>query len=323
MLAEDSPFYIDINRKPTGDSWYVSQPMGKTTLRNIIKLMCEEAGIEALKADLKACSTQGRVCQTSSISVRYKVKLEFDNKKTDSELSGMYKAYSLTECAAMCQGSCVIFGYNPVMKKCRAHKEIFTSDTSEETGWRYYSIFLPVDCKELRENGYTNTGVYEIYPFQTGFSPVKVYCDMKTMDGGWTAIQKRVDGSVDFDRTWAECKIGFGKPEQEVWIGNDLIHQLTKGQNSYLYVSITLDLNTGNTGRDLSGMYFTTSDRDNDRYEGANCAVHTGGGGWWFNSCHFAFLNHRWSMSGGTYLWHPTVRYANYASAVMMLIKRH
>lgn len=51
MQAEDSPFYIGINRKPAGNSWYVSQPMGKNTLGNIIKLMCEEAGIQGRKVN--------------------------------------------------------------------------------------------------------------------------------------------------------------------------------------------------------------------------------------------------------------------------------
>ncbi|XP_061180197.1 zinc finger MYM-type protein 3-like [Saccostrea echinata] len=54
MLTEDSPFYIGINRKPTGDSWYMSQPnesMGKNTLGNIIKLMCEGAGIQGRKVN--------------------------------------------------------------------------------------------------------------------------------------------------------------------------------------------------------------------------------------------------------------------------------
>ncbi|XP_062582672.1 fibroleukin-like [Saccostrea cucullata] len=279
------------------------------------------------------------------MSVRYKGKPEFDHKKTDTELSGQYEVDSLIECAAMCQSNCVIFGYNPEMMKCRTHTKIFASGISEETGWKYYYDYLPVDCKDLHENGQTNSDVYQIYPSGRSSPPVRVYCDMNVMGGGWTAIQKRYDGSVDFDRTWAEYKNGFGAPEHEVWIGNDLIYQLTKGHNSYLYVSITIAngsklyelydrfsvaseaekyrlylagpatgtlgdsmLNTGNPGRDLSEMYFTTSDRDNDRYEAANCAVHTGGGGWWFNSCHLAFLNVRWSVSGGPYLWNPSMK---------------
>ncbi|XP_062613112.1 ficolin-2-like, partial [Saccostrea cucullata] len=95
------------------------------------------------------------------------------------------------------------------------------------------------DCKDLLENGHTNSGVYEIYPNDNDPRPLSVYCDMTTMGGGWTVIQKRVDGSLSFNKDWETYKIGFGSPEQNVWIGNDIIHQLTKGNNSSLYVSIT------------------------------------------------------------------------------------
>ncbi|XP_062596406.1 fibroleukin-like [Saccostrea cucullata] len=80
---------------------------------------------------------------------------------------------------------------------------------------------------------------------------------MTTMGGGWTAIQKRVDGSMSFDRNWLDYKNGFGLPEQNVWIGNDVIHKLTKENSLYLYVSITLQ-----NGTKLYEMYdrFSVSD---------------------------------------------------------------
>ncbi|XP_062591605.1 ryncolin-1-like, partial [Saccostrea cucullata] len=166
----------------------------------------------------------------------------------------------------------------------------------------------------LHEHGETNSGVYEIYPYGSRARPVSVYCDMITIGGGWTAIQKRVNGSVSFDRTWDEYKNGFGDAGQDFWIGNDVIHQLTRGKICSLYISITLVngsklyelydqfsgsneaekyqillagkasgtlgdsmMHTGNSAADLSGMKFSTSDKDNDHSRGS-CAIASKGG---------------------------------------------
>ncbi|XP_061177791.1 fibroleukin-like [Saccostrea echinata] len=182
---------------------------------------------------------------------------------------------------------------------------------------------------------------------------------METMDGGWTAIQKRVDGSVSFYRTWTEYKKGFGSPEQDYWIGNDVIHQLTKESKLFLYVSITLPNGTtlyemydgfsvsnetenyklflagpatGTLGdsmfdtgspvhHDLSGMSFSTPDRDNDPW-GGNCAA-SDGGGWWYNKCYTAFLNGRWYSEDWINPWYPAVRSGTSVRETLMLIKRH
>ncbi|XP_062599245.1 fibrinogen-like protein A, partial [Saccostrea cucullata] len=79
-------------------------------------------------------------------------------------------------------------------------------------------------------------GVYTIYP--DGNRKKKVYCDMTTKGGGWTAIQRRQDNSTDFYRTWSEYKQGFGDPSKNCWIGNDAIYELTKNKDQELRVEL-------------------------------------------------------------------------------------
>lgn len=140
-------------------------------------------------------------------------------------------------------------------------------------------------------------------------------CDFHNHGGGWTIIQHRFNGEVDFYRTWDEYKQGFGMLTAEFWLGLDKIYRITNSGNFELMIILTdRDLHmvyakyslfsigseaegyaitrlgnyTGTAGDSLSyhsGMKFTTWDRKNDRIGGNNnCAV-TFHGAWWYNNC--------------------------------------
>ncbi|XP_053430473.1 angiopoietin-4 isoform X3 [Nycticebus coucang] len=56
---------------------------------------------------------------------------------------------------------------------------------------------------------------------------LQVFCDMEANGGGWTLIQRRENGSVNFQRNWKDYRQGFGDPAGEHWLGNEVVHQLT------------------------------------------------------------------------------------------------
>ncbi|XP_072418762.1 fibrinogen-like 2a [Chiloscyllium punctatum] len=181
----------------------------------------------------------------------------------------------------------------------------------------------PQDCSDYYYNlKERKSGIYVIgESLNERFS---VYCDMETENGGWTVVQNRKDGSVDFNRTWAEYKNGFGNLSTEFWLGNDKIHFLTKSKEMILrieledwnsikeyasydqffvadedhYYRLTVKNFSGTAGDALHNgknynhdqKYFTTKDKDNDNYSSGNCGAYYSSG-WWFDACMSANLN--------------------------------
>ncbi|XP_059168476.1 ficolin-2-like [Physella acuta] len=116
-------------------------------------------------------------------------------------------------------------------------------------------------------------------------------CDTVTDGGGWTIFQRRVSGTVDFYRSWAEYKNGFGDfSSGNFYQGNENIYLLTSKNKTELRVDMTFngqnyfakcssfnissetDGYTGNAGDGLSehsGFMYSTFDRDNDIDQGS------------------------------------------------------
>jgi len=79
------------------------------------------------------------------------------------------------------------------------------------------------DCHDLWLAGHAESGVYSIV---RGMEMQPVFCNM-TLQGGWTVIQRRMDGTQDFDRDWIDYSKGFGSVYGEYWLGLETIRWLT------------------------------------------------------------------------------------------------
>lgn len=88
---------------------------------------------------------------------------------------------------------------------------------------------LPSDCSEISSS---DSGLHMIAPLNSR-RPIMAKCM-----GPWTVIQKREDGSVDFNRSWEEYANGFGDPDGELWIGNEVLHHLTSDNCTKLRIII-------------------------------------------------------------------------------------
>ncbi|XP_077418098.1 fibrinogen C domain-containing protein 1-like isoform X2 [Vanacampus margaritifer] len=180
----------------------------------------------------------------------------------------------------------------------------------------------PRDCSEVMAAGNSRDGVYSIFPVHQpdGFM---VYCDLSTDAGGWTVIQRRQDGSVNFFRGWDAYRDGFGTTTGEHWLGLQRIYALTRSGGYELRIDmadfdnatafahygdfsvgrdsvnpeedgypLAVERYSGTAGDSLlkhSGMQFTTKDRDRDQSEN-NCATYYQGA-WWYRNCHTSNLN--------------------------------
>ena len=210
------------------------------------------------------------------------------------------------------------------------------------------------DCMEFRQAGYIINGIYRLNG--PTFNQPTVFCDQTTQGGGWTILLRRQDGSVNFRQNWKGYKHGFGRLTGEFWLGNEIVHDLTKksvapkksellinmiikGKNRPRYAKYaTFELEeeedkytikfggaSGNAtnlaGRDSfenfhNNKKFSTYDMNNDPVSPRDCSNEYGGVGWWFNRCYSTFLTRAY----GSVTWYGSAY--EYAEFVEMKFRR-
>uniref|UniRef100_A0A0C9RT39 Sca_1 protein n=2 Tax=Fopius arisanus TaxID=64838 RepID=A0A0C9RT39_9HYME len=149
-------------------------------------------------------------------------------------------------------------------------------------------------------------------------APLLVSCH-----AGWIMVARRMDGIVDFDRSWSEYASGFGSPLNEFWVGNEALHRLTRDNCTKIKIDLTdiygirwtaeydhFAVLSEETGYQLqvggysgnatdafsyqNNMKFSAKDKDMD-ISSADCAANYHGG-WWFSHCQHANLNAKYSL---------------------------
>ncbi|XP_034483755.1 ficolin-1-like [Drosophila innubila] len=180
-----------------------------------------------------------------------------------------------------------------------------------------------------------SSGIHEITI--PDFDSFSVLCDSQTVSPGWTVIQRRIDGKINFQRNWAEYRDGFGSLDGEFFMGLEKIHRLTTSSRHELYVQMralsgiikiahydnfvvggedeqytlqNVGVAFGNVTKDclkeLEGQKFSTFDRDNDEWMDGKCAEDFNGG-WWYNMCACCNLNGKFGKGeNGDIFWDDT-----------------
>lgn len=61
-----------------------------------------------------------------------------------------------------------------------------------------------------------------------------VFCDLQSSSESWIVIQRRVDNSTTFDRSWQGYRNGFGKLDGNSWLGLANMVRVTHGGRSLI-----------------------------------------------------------------------------------------
>ncbi|XP_020802027.1 microfibril-associated glycoprotein 4-like [Drosophila serrata] len=186
------------------------------------------------------------------------------------------------------------------------------------------SIFEKLNtAKKLFENFLSEwcpseEGIFKLY--LRGVNAFEAPCSKD----GWMIIQKRIDGHVDFNRTWEDYRNGFGDIQGEFFIGLEKLHLITKV--AYYELCIELEDINGTTsfahydnfeiGSEMESYYLKSignyngiagdslSYHNGSKFSTFDVATDSGNciraGGWWYNddSCGYSALNAQYYKDG-------------------------
>lgn len=111
------------------------------------------------------------------------------------------------------------------------------------------------DCQHVLDSGETTSGIYLLRPQGTN-RLLQAWCEQSHAQGGWTVIQKRQDGSVNFFRTWEQYKVTAYMPEKNPQ--NTLVVPASSKKSPRLNMLVNSSLALG-TWMENTGLAWNTS----------------------------------------------------------------
>ena len=217
----------------------------------------------------------------------------------------------------------------------------------------------PKDCYDLKcyRVSAGKDGPHTIYPGTADLDRLQVSCDQETDGGGWTIYQRRVDGSVDFERNWTSYKQGFGiigDDTTEMWMGNENVFQMLQaygGIECELRIEATsfdgdscwatcypfqmrpelskYSMTWDTVDESMPGLRTSLDHHKNLAFSSLQSCVSNFKGGWWFFGCGGAswFFNGvyvpRKVMSVTSIIWHGFKGLTSLPKSRMMFRPRH
>lgn len=117
--------------------------------------------------------------------------------------------------------------------------KMFKSDSLTKCLFNYSSPFYPItmfptsgpfkDCYQVRQAGHTTSGMY-LLKTEGSDRLIQAWCEHGLDNGGWTVLQRRKDGSVNFFRNWENYKVSLFIEKQKKCLGTGF-NKLNKNSN--------------------------------------------------------------------------------------------
>ena len=213
----------------------------------------------------------------------------------------------------------------------------------------------PRDCYDLKcyQVSNANDGPHFIYPESANLNRLEVSCDQTSRGGGWILLQRRVSGYLNFNRTWAQYRNGFGYPGRnftEQWLGNENVHEVILSYNDtpcelriegYGYDGGSCYLEASHFRLDSETNYYTLrfdsvtsavnasnidllyhQDQPFKTYDanrGDSYCTNEHKGGWWFNRCANIYLNGPYKQPESIFI--KSFEYKNALRSCQMLFR--